>query len=207
MPDICAGQRLTDGSGGGNWVLTTAIGAWHARVWDVRPRGATLTCVTDRSATTLRRVATAIAATTVAVLLSGCQVFSPNQVSDFPPGPGIDTSIGTLKVQNIAVIANAKGALGALTGAVTNTGTTDATLTVQTSAQALAKSGGANIAVPAGKTVPLAGTPVTDVSQPPGALMTLVLSTPQTGTSESLVPVLTATDYFATVTPTTTPTP
>ncbi|MFN8085183.1 MAG: hypothetical protein U0Q14_13225 [Dermatophilaceae bacterium] len=153
-----------------------------------------------RRATTLAAVALALTA------VSGCHSSVPNPSIHIAPGDGVAVSVGDLAVRNLVVVVDAKGSTGSAAGTVVNPGSAATTVMVRTMDEALKGTKGPEVTVPAGGTARLEGLPVAAVPAPPGAMVTLVLSTPASGDVQVLAPVVPLAGGYATTTPTATPT-
>ncbi len=162
--------------------------------------------VTLRRATTLRRASGLAAAALALTMVSGCHSSVPNPSIHVAPGDGVAVSVGAVAVRNLLVVADAKGSTGSAAGTVVNPGDSQTTVMVRTMDEALKGTKGPEITVPAGGTARLDGVAVTAVPAPPGAMVTLVLSTPASGDVQVLVPVVPVAGDYATTTPTARPT-
>lgn len=193
LPCVCtlAGPDL----GGGETVLARP-GTVNCRLGAVILGRATL----PRRAAGLAAVALALTAA------SGCHSSVPNPSIHIAPGDGVAVSVGDLDVRNLLVVVDAKGSTGSAAGTVVNPGSAATTVMVRTMDEALQGTKGPEVAVPAGGIARLDGVPVTAVPAPPGAMVTLVLSTPASGDVQVLVPVVPLAGDYATATPTATPT-
>ena len=155
----------------------------------------------------LPRRAAGLAAVALALTAaSGCHSSVPNPSIHIAPGDGVAVSVGDLDVRNLLVVVDAKGSTGSAAGTVVNPGSAATTVMVRTMDEALQGTKGPEVAVPAGGIARLDGAPVTAVPAPPGAMVTLVLSTPASGDVQVLVPVVPLAGDYATATPTATPT-
>lgn len=139
--------------------------------------------------------------TTVAALalaaglaLAGCSATNPIQTDrPYAAADGVRVQIGDVRAENLLAVTTKAGAAGALSGALVNTGSADAdvTLTVGETSQ--------EVIVPAGGSVYL-GTgsdtgeqvPLPTVTAAPGALLDVTLTSPDAGTVHVQVPVLDA---------------
>ena len=135
------------------------------------------------------------------LLLSGCQLTSPMEVTSYPPADGVEVTLGQIKVRNLLVVADSKGAQGVLSGLVVNDGLNPVTVTFGTQ-------GGTPVTahVPALSQTRLSGgtspdATISSVDAPPGALLTMTVGTPASGQDQVMVPVLLPDGYYATVTP------
>lgn len=139
----------------------------------------------------LRRLSCTACLIATAVLLSGCAVFSPVQTSrPYVPADGVPLTIEGVQFENLVVVSPARGARGVLTGQAVNLtgGAVDVSVSIE---------GG--IAPTAFTLAPFAGDGITrmptnvdlgPVPVIPGALVTLIMSTPTAGDNAVDVPVL-----------------
>jgi hypothetical protein len=144
--------------------------------------------VTNRAANALRLTAAAAAA----LLVSGCAVFSPVQTNEpYIPAEGVPLEIPGLALRNLAVVTGTDAASGVLVGQVVNESSSpvDVTFGIQGGAQAAEPT---SVAAYSGETisdsaeqVELPGLPA-----PPGAMVTLTVTTAEAGLNVVLVPVL-----------------
>jgi len=150
--------------------------------------------------------AVAVAGAVLAVLaLSGCQVMSPIQTTvPYQSADGVAVDLGDVQIRDLVVVADAKGAAGALSGLVVNqsNGPVTVTFTAGPSADASVRA-----IIPAGAPTRLSGvdgaTPVMIPSVPaaPGDMVNVIISTPDAGAPVVSVPVLLPTGYYASITP------
>ena len=153
--------------------------------------------VTNRAAAPLRTAALA----GVALLASGCAVFSPVQTDvDYPPADGVKLSIPGLELRNLAIVVPEKGGTGVVIGQAVNSGSSavDVTFAVEGAGAT------ATAAVPAnsGDTLSDDTSEVTidGIPASPGDVVQLSVSTPEAGQNVVTVPVLGATGYYEDVT-------
>lgn len=124
-------------------------------------------------------------------------IWSPIQTDvPYEPSDGVPVDLGAVQVRGLVVIASAKGANGALSGAVINSGAGE-TRVAFSSAQAQ----GGSVTVAPGGTTPLTSVTIPQVSAAPGGVVSMVVSTPTSGDVTVEVPVLPPTLYYSTVTP------
>ena len=155
------------------------------------------------TSSTRRPRAAVLAAVAVSgsMLLSACQVISPRQTDVmYEPSDGVAVDLGPVKVRNLLVIADAADGPGVISAAVGNPSDTDAVISFVQGGEA-----------PVQTTVPARGTANLSVDGPkvsiakvpaaPGAVVTLVVSTPAAGQSPVTVPVLPATGVYADLKP------
>lgn len=136
--------------------------------------------------------------------LSACGYFSQTTTElDYNPSDGVSASVGSVGARNLLVVG-AEGGEGLVSGALVNTGTADATVTIS----APGSPQPVQISVAPGQLVSLGSGPdqrsvvVGNLKQPAGSLLKLTLSSPQGGDVNVTVPVVAATNEYATVTPT-----
>lgn len=137
----------------------------------------------------------AVAATS----LSGC---AAQTTIPYMPGNGVSAEVGTVQVRALVLVADAAGATASVSGVALNSGAATTAVMVRTLDEALATTPGPSVPVAAGGTARLDGTPVAKSPAAPGAMAKLVLSTPEAGDVIVLVPVVSRTGSYATVTPT-----
>jgi len=137
-------------------------------------------------------------------LLSGCQVMSPIQTNvPYQPADGVAVDLGEVQIRDLVVVSGAKGEVGTLSGMVVNQGNSPITITFAAGATGPPTSAVA----PADSQTRLSGvegtTPATlpAIGVAPGGILKVTVSTPASGTSEVLVPVLLPDGYYATITP------
>ena len=139
----------------------------------------------------LRRL---LAVAVLALALAGCSATNPIQTDKpYSPGDGVRAQLGDIRAENLLAVTSAAGDPGALSGALVNSGSSNAlvTLTVDSSSQ--------QVTVPAHGSV-LLGTgnatgrqvPLPTVTAAPGALLDVEISTPADGSLHVRVPVLDA---------------
>jgi hypothetical protein len=176
------------------------------------PAGRQSTRQPDPRAATLRvgRAATT-AATTVLALgalsgLAACGYNSPVQTQlPYQPADGVEVNLGPIAIRNLLIVGTTASAPGRMAGLIVNSAATAQTVTITTP-----DGGSAKAAVPAGATLSLSeGTGAITLPKagaPAGSIVQLKLSTPTSGTDSVGVPVLAPQLYYATLTPTSTPT-
>lgn len=137
--------------------------------------------------------------------LSGCQVMSPIQTNvPYQPADGVAVDLGDLQIRGLAIVTDAKGAPGVLSGLAINSGSDPVTVTFATGPSAEAS---ARAVIPAGTPTRFSGvegeTPVTIPSLPaaPGDAIKVIISTPDAGAPTVFVPVLAPTGYYSSITP------
>lgn len=139
--------------------------------------------------------------------LSGCAMFSPVQTTiAYSPADGVPVSLGSVQVENLLVVAPAKGGPGTVSASVVNT--TDKSVAIEF--QDVASGSSARFEVPAFTTSQVSGggalVELPNVSAPPGATITMNVISPISGTTQVIVPVLDAQHYYETLQPTAVPT-
>lgn len=155
-----------------------------------------------------RHAAAALALTAALPVLAGCGIWSPTTTTlEYDPSDGVTAQIGDVLARNLLVVGD-KGTAGLVSGALVNTGSADAAVTIQVKGQAQQP---VTVTVPPGQVVQLgSGADQTSVAvaalpAAAGALVPVTLSSPAGGTVDATVPVLPPTLEYATVTPTATP--
>lgn len=166
-----------------------------------------------------RMVTTGVVAVGAALTLSGCVLASPAVITT--PYPASDGSNGaitdpatnaTIKLDNFLVVSAGKGQPGNLVGAVANQGSGQVTvqLSVTTGDTGSTSLADASVSASPGQLAQVGpgGTVLTipSVPQPPGSVLTLTARTGGGGSVHFTVPVMAATQQYATLTPTATPT-
>lgn len=135
-----------------------------------------------------------------ALALSGCQWTSPiTTAKQYDPSDGVSGTIGDVRLDNVLVISDAKGAPGNVVGLVNNGTAEPAQVSVSTlDAGQQGGAPSAPIAVPAGAAAQLTPPPgqgkaltLAAVPAPPGASMQLLVRT-QAGQTVLDVPILPA---------------
>lgn len=156
------------------------------------------------------RTAAAGLVAAAALALTGCSATNPiTTIGDYEPSDGSGVTVGSVRVQNMIVIAEAQGSAGVLTGALANRSADDEDVTLT-----FADGERAQVTVPGSGTVLIgvsdapAGyetldVPVGAVDTAPGGLTTLTITTGGGGTVELPVPVLDGSlPEYATLVPT-----
>ena len=139
--------------------------------------------------------------------LSGCAVFSPVQTQEsYQPADGVAVDLGSLRIDNLLVVAPTKDGPGTVSASIVNgTGQDVAIAFTDTgsgaSARFAAAPGRATPVSVAGNLVQLA-----KVSAAPGSNIRLQITTATTGTAEVTVPVLATQEFFQDLQPTPMPT-
>lgn len=162
---------------------------------------ARLTAVTSRLAGAPRILGSAL----VVLALGGCGGFGSftgaKTVEPYQPADGVAASMGTVLLRDVAVVTDAKGSPGVLTGAAINRGDSAATVAAKVDGDA---GTAGSVSVPAGGATPLSGITVAAVPSAPGAWVDLVVTTPNGDTLVS-VPVLSRVGAYSTLTPSVAP--
>ncbi|HYO86817.1 MAG TPA: hypothetical protein VES01_10240 [Dermatophilaceae bacterium] len=136
-------------------------------------------------------VLTSALALTAAVTLSGCQGTSPLQTQkDYEPSDGVSATVGPVKLRNILVVSGKATGPGTLVAWADNPSTAPVTLTFTAG-----QNKPINLLVPAGGTASLSGQPdrlaaLSSVTNPPGGLTPITISTGSAGSVPVEVPVL-----------------
>ncbi len=152
--------------------------------------------------TTAVRRAAALTLAASALTLAGCSATNAvTTTKAYAASDGVDATLGSLSFGNLLVLSAAKGDPGTVLGSVTNAATSKATVTIGIAGDT------ATLSVPAGATVLLGpdhtAVPLSSVSEPPGALITLDLASDADGSTSLQVPVLDGTfAQYATLVPT-----
>ncbi|UZN04040.1 hypothetical protein [Cellulomonas sp. S1-8] len=131
-----------------------------------------------------------------ALAVTGCSATNPiTTIGDYEASDGAGTTVGSVRVQNMLVVAAAEGAPGVLSGALANRGADDEDVTLT-----VGDSEPVRVTIPASGSVLVGvsdaparyGTldvPVASVDTAPGGLTTLTITTSGGGTVELPVPV------------------
>lgn len=125
-------------------------------------------------------------------VVAGCSATNPIQTDrPYSPGDGVRVTLGDVRAENLLAVTSAAGAPGALSGALVNSGSSDApvTLTVGDSSQKVTVPAHGHVYIGTGSDVGK-NVPVPTVSAAPGAMLDVTLSTPQAGSVQVQVPVL-----------------
>lgn len=143
-----------------------------------------------------RRLTVAALALGAGLALVGCSATNPIQTDrPYAAADGVRVELGDVRAENLLAVTTRAGAAGALSGALVNTGSADAavTLTVGDSST--------EVTVPAGGSVYLGSgsdtgepVPLPTVTAAPGALLDVTLASPTAGSVHVQVPVLDAAD-------------
>ncbi|MBD8059431.1 hypothetical protein IC607_10670 [Cellulomonas sp. JH27-2] len=148
------------------------------------------------------------------LMLAGCSATNPMTTEkEYSASDGVRATLGDVRASNLMVLSSAKGAPGAVQGALTNDGATTRTVTLT------AGDDTATVNVEPGQTVLLTedttgGAPgdgrenftIPAVSVAPGALLPITIATDTAGSQDLAVPVLDGSQpEYATLIPTPTP--
>ena len=134
-----------------------------------------------------------------ALLASGCAVFSPVQTNvPYIPADGVPLTIPGLTLRNLAVVTGTDADTGVLIGQVVNetASAVDVTFGIQGGAQASAPT---TVAAYSGDTISDSAEQVElpGVPAPPGAMVTLTVTTSEAGQNVVQVPVLLDDRYYS----------
>lgn len=162
-----------------------------------------------------RRGLTRLALVVTVPVLAGCGLSPAGTTRPYDPSDGVSARVGTVDVRNLLVVGSAANAPAVVSGALLNEATEPVTVTVglpgtegtpvEVPAQGSALLGsqtGQPSASPGLREAVAAIVQIASLPQPPGATVTVTLSTPDGGTTSVTVPVLAATLEYATITPT-----
>lgn len=171
------------------------------------------TAVISVRAAHARRALTSTAVAGVTILsLTACQWTSTIQTDRaYVPADGAQAQLGDVALRNVLVISGKAGGPATLVGYASNAGTADVKISVSAGADGTP----VIVTVPASGTAQLSGsgstkTTLTKVAEAPGAITTLVISTPSGGSTSLAVPVLYPSSPYESLAPagfTPTPTP
>ncbi|KRB47631.1 hypothetical protein [Terrabacter sp. Root181] len=152
-----------------------------------------------------RRVSTVLAGVVLAVATTGCQVNSPVQTAvPYVPADGVPANVGQLAVRDLLLVGDGNGTV-VISGSAINLGEQDMTVQIAAQADPNATSAptGSEVRLGPREQVNLStkGLQLTDVKTKPGGLAPVTITSDTGGTTVVKVPVLTASGYYATVTP------
>jgi hypothetical protein len=141
----------------------------------------------------------------LAVATAGCQVNSPVQTdTPYVPADGVPADGGPHAVRDLALVGDGTGTV-VISGSALNLGEQDMTVQIAPQADPNATSAptGSEVRLGPREQVNLAdkGLQLTDVKTKPGGLVPVTITSSSGGTTVVKVPVLTASGYYATVTP------
>lgn len=161
---------------------------------------------TPGSSSSRRFAVPAAAAALIApvVLTAGCTIFSPLQTDIISPaGDGVNADLGTVALRNLVVVAQSKDAPALITGALINQSTQK--IDVGFSLQNAATQTPVMLSLDPGEAKPLNGLQIAGAGATPGAMVEVMVATPDAGNKLVNTPVLPprAGGPYATVTPTT----
>jgi hypothetical protein len=151
-----------------------------------------------------RQGARALALAAVVAALPACGYCSDTTTElDYEPADGVSAQVGDVLARNLVVVGD-KGSEGLVSGALVNTGTSDQTVTIETkgSPQPVQISLSPGQLVTLGSGTDQKSVVVGNLSQAPGSLMPVTLSSPAGGDVVTNVPVLAPRFEYSTVTPT-----
>jgi hypothetical protein len=150
-------------------------------------------------------VSTLLAGVALAVVTTGCQVNSPVQTdTPYVPADGVPANVGQLAVRDLLLVGDGTGT-AVISGSAINLGEQD--MTVQIAAQgdpnATSAPTGSEVRLGPREQVNLStkGLQLTAVTTKPGGLVPVTITSSTGGTTLVKVPLLTASGYYATVTP------
>ncbi|CCH78252.1 conserved exported hypothetical protein [Nostocoides japonicum T1-X7] len=139
--------------------------------------------------------------------LSGCAAMSPVQTQEsYQPADGVALNLGSIRIDNLLVVAPTKGGPGTVSASVVNdTGQPVAIEFADKTSGATAQ-----FAAPPGVATPVSAdsnlVQLASVSAGPGSNITMTVTTATTGTAQVTVPVLATQSFFQTLLPTQAPT-
>ncbi|MEO7745441.1 MAG: hypothetical protein ABIV05_04365, partial [Actinomycetota bacterium] len=151
-------------------------------------------------------------------LLTGCGLSPAQTTIAYDPADGVSARVGDVQVRNLLVVGTTAEAPGVVSGVLLNGGTDAVTVTVASGASAPVP-----VDIPGSSSVQLgvAGTDPTStpvpgtqgnavvqlsaVGEPAGAVVPVTLTSAGGGTTTVQVPVVPATNEYATITPTAVP--
>jgi hypothetical protein len=152
-----------------------------------------------------RRLSAALAGVALAVVTTGCQVNSPVQTNiAYVPADGVPADIGQLALRDLVLVGDGTGTV-VISGSAYNFGKEDVTVQIapQADPNATSAPSGSEVRLTPFEQVNLStkGLQLTDVKTKPGGVVPVTITSSTGGTTVVKVPVLTATGYYATVTP------
>jgi hypothetical protein len=159
----------------------------------------------------IRTGASIVAASALAVILTGCSLFAVHQTLEpYDASDGVSVTVGDVRLINVLVFTE-DGEDGNLSAAAVNTGDSDVDLTVQYLSDG--EKVNVEVEVPAGETVRLGGGEAGQVFLPaigtaPGSLLTIYFQYGDRPGKQADIPVLdTSLEEYDGLLPTPTPTP
>ncbi len=150
--------------------------------------------MTNRRSAILR----AAGLTAVALLMSGCAVFSTVQTDeDYLPGDGTQLSMPGLELRNLVVVSETKGGPGVLVGQAVNLG--DAAIDVGFAVEGSTSPTTATVPAYREKAIATTATSVDIDAVPtaPGGMVNLMVTTAEAGQNVVQVPVLLPNNEYA----------
>jgi hypothetical protein len=137
-------------------------------------------------------------------LLASCGLLSPTSTDvEYDAANGVTAQLGDVVARDLLVVGT-EGSEGLVSGALYNSGSTDAQVTIETKGQPQP----VQVDVPPGQLVTIGSTGsratvvVGNLTKPAGTFMDLTLTSPSGGTVVTAVPVVLPRFEYATVTPT-----
>ncbi len=155
----------------------------------------------------LRRVAASVVAVSALTLTSGCAMFNPVTTDmAYVPADGVPADVGKLALRDLLLVTDGEGT-AVVSGSAVNTGSDPLTVRLTPQGQQGA-GGGSEIELGPREQVSLVskGLQFSGVEAKPGTLLPVAVQSSDGGTQIVRVPVLSATGYYATVTPSAAPT-
>ncbi len=151
-----------------------------------------------------RKGVRALALVAAVAALPACGYFSDTTTElDYNAADGVTARVGDVVARNLVVVGD-KGSEGLVSGALVNNGSSDATVTIETTGQPQP----VQLTVSPGQLITLGSGPdqrsvvVGNLSQPAGSLLKVTLSSPAGGEVVTSVPVVAPRFEYSTVTPT-----
>lgn len=151
-----------------------------------------------------RKGARALALAAALAALSACSTLSDTTTElDYEPADGVAAQVGDVLARNLVVVGD-KGSEGLVSGALVNTGASDQTVTIETkgSPQPVQISLSPGQLITLGSGTDQRSVVVGSLTQAPGTMVKVTLSSPTGGEVTANVPVLAPRYEYATVTPT-----
>jgi hypothetical protein len=151
-----------------------------------------------------RKGARALALAAALAALSACSTLSDTTTAlDYEPADGVAAQVGDVLARNLVVVGD-EGSEGLVSGALVNTGASDQTVTIQTkgSPQPVQISLSPGQLITLGSGTDQRSVVVGSLTQAPGTIVPVPLSSPSGGEVTANVPVVAPRFEYATVTPT-----
>jgi hypothetical protein len=151
-----------------------------------------------------RKGARALALAAALAALSACSTLSDTTTAlDYEPADGVAAQVGDVLARNLVVVGD-EGSEGLVSGALVNTGASDQTVTIQTkgSPQPVQISLSPGQLITLGSGTDQRSVVVGSLTQAPGTIVPVTLSSPSGGEVTANVPVVAPRFEYATVTPT-----